>query len=101
MKKHKHLYWFMTSMTFLSIILFAISSIYVEKFNTWMPMIITGCLMTIMLTLTIVLYMKYVKFVCPKCNQIFKVSGKAIICSIHTPTKRLLKCPNCNTKLWC
>ena len=101
MNNHKKLYWFMTTMTFISIILFAISPIYAEKLNTWMPMILMGCLMTIMLVLTIIIYIKYVKFICPKCNQDFKASAIAIILGIHTPTRRLLRCPHCNAKSWC
>ena len=91
----------MTTATLLSIFLFAISSVYAEKLNTWMPMIVSGCLMVIMLVLVITIYIKYVKFVCPKCNKIFKPSTSAIIWGIHTPTKRWLRCPHCNTKAWC
>ena len=87
--------------TFINIILFAISSIYVEKFDTFVPMIVTGCLMFVMLVLTISIYIKYIEYICPKCNQIFKPSKGRILVSIHTPTRRLLRCPCCNAKSWC
>ena len=87
--------------SFLTITLFAFSTIYIEKLNTWLPMIVMGCLMVVMLTLTIIIYTKYVKFACPKCKQEFRASARTIIWAIHTPTKRLLKCPHCNAKSWC
>ena len=101
MKKYKKLYIFMMIASFISIILFAISPVYIERFNTWVPMIVIGCVMIIMLMLTIAIYMNYVKFICPKCNQVFKPTKSAIILGIHTTTKRLLKCPYCNAKSWC
>ena len=101
MNKHKKLYIIMASSMILSIILFAISPIFIETHNVWYPMLITGCLMGILLVLTLVIYIKYVKFVCPKCNQTFKPSNSAIIWAMHTPTKRRLKCPHCDAKSWC
>lgn len=101
MNNRKKLYWFMTFMTFVSIILFTISSVYVEKYNTFAPMIVIGCVMAFLLVLTITMYMKYVKFICPKCNKVFKPSNSAIFWGIHTPTKRLLRCPYCDIKSWC
>ena len=101
MNKHKKLYIFMMVLTFISIGLFALSSIAVEFWDTFIPMIVMACLMIILLALTIAIYYRYVKFICPKCNQIFKPSASAITWGIHTPTKRLLRCTHCNTKSWC
>ena len=101
MNNHKKLYWFAWAMAMITIILFVIGSIYVEKYNVYTPMIVSGCLMIVMLVLIIAIYIRYVKFICPKCNQTFKPSAGTIFCGIHTPTKRLLKCPHCNTKAWC
>ena len=101
MNKHKKMYIIMASVAILSIILFAVSAIFVETHNIWYPMLISGCLMIAILVSTLIIYIKYVKFVCPNCNQIFKPTNNAIIWAMHTPTKRHLKCPNCNTKSWC
>lgn len=101
MSKAKKLYIFMIVSTIISIILFTVSAIMGEFWDTYIPTIVTFCVMMILLILTIVIYVRYIKFVCPKCNQVFKPTASAIIWSMHTPTKRLLKCPHCNTKSWC
>ena len=91
----------MLSVLFVTLILFCISCILMERLNNWIPMLITGILFIVVVVVTIVIYMKKVKFICPNCNQIFKPTNNAIFLAIHTPTKRLLKCPHCNTKSWC
>ncbi len=101
MSKFKKLYIFMLIATFISIILFTISTIAVKFWDTYIPMIVVACVMIILLVLTIGIYYRYVKFICPKCNQVFKPSVSAITWGVHTLTKRLLKCPHCNTKSWC
>ena len=87
--------------TFVSIILFAVSAIVYKFKDVQMLVIVTFIIMMILLVISIVIYYRYVKFVCPKCNQMFKPSKSAITCGIHTLTKRYLKCPHCNTKSWC
>ena len=101
MRKHKKLYLFMVIATILMIVAWAGSVIVWEKLNNFVPFIVILPIFIILFICTIVIYIKYVKFVCPKCNQIFKPSANAIIWAIHTPNKRLLKCPHCNTKSWC
>ena len=101
MSKAKKIYIFMIISTIISIILFTVSAIMVEFWDTYIPTIVTFCVMMILLILTIVIYVRYIKFVCPKCNQTFKPKASAIIWAMHTPTKRHLKCPHCNNKSWC
>ena len=87
--------------TILMFIPIIISAIILDKSNVSYPLIITLIIFVPVFIITIVLYTKYVHFICPKCNQKFKPSNSAIIWSIHTPTKRKLKCPHCNAKSWC
>ena len=101
MSKSKKLYILMMIATFVCMALFALSAIAFEFWDTYIPMIVILCLMVILFTLTIVIYYRYVKFTCPKCKQVFKPSASEITWSIHTPTKRLLKCPHCSAKSWC
>ena len=37
---------------------------------------------------------------CEKCKTIHKPSVKAWVCSMHTPGKRLLECPQCGKTSW-
>ena len=101
MNKQKKLYLFMVIATILMIFAFAGSAIVWTEFDNFIPFAVICPIFVILFVCTIIIYMKYVKFICPKCNQTFKPSANAIIWAIHTPTKRLLKCPHCNTKSWC
>lgn len=91
----------MASATILMIVALAVSMIIWTELNNWIPFAVICLVFIVLFVCTIVIYMKYVMFVCPKCNQTFKASANAIIWAIHTPTKRRLRCPHCNTKSWC
>lgn len=101
MSKHKKLYLCMVITTILMIVAFAVTLIIWTELNNWIPFAVICPAFIILFVCTIVFYVKYVKFVCPKCNQTFKASASSIIWAIHTATKRRLKCPHCNTKSWC
>ena len=101
MNKNKKLYLFMVIATILMIIALAGSIIIWNELDNVVPFAIILPVFIILFVCTIVVYMKYVKFICPKCNQTFKASNSAILWAVHTPTKRKLKCPHCNTKSWC
>lgn len=101
MNNHKKLYYVMASATILMIVALAVSMIIWTELNNWIPFAVICLVFIVLFVCTIVIYMKYVMFVCPKCNQTFKASANAIIWAIHTPTKRRLRCPHCNTKSWC
>ena len=101
MNNHKKLYYVMASATILMIVSLVVSMIIWTELNNWIPFAVICLVFIVLFVCTIVIYMKYVMFVCPKCNQTFKASANAIIWAIHTPTKRRLRCPHCNTKSWC
>ena len=101
MNKHKKLYLFMVIATILMIMALAGSVFIWAELNNFIPFTVICPVSIILFICTIVVYIKYVKFVCPRCNQTFKASTNAIIWAMHTPTKRRLKCPHCNTKSWC
>ena len=101
MNKHKKLYYFMLIATILMIVAFAVSLLVWTELNNWIPFAVICPVFIILFVCTIVIYMKYVKFICHKCNQTFKASKSAILWAVHTPTKRYIKCPHCNAKSWC
>ena len=91
----------MTIATILMIVALAGSLLVWTELNNFIPFVIICPIFIILFVCTIVIYMKYVKFVCPKCHQTFNASKSDILWAIHTPTKRRLRCPHCNTKSWC
>ena len=101
MNKNKKIYLSLTIATILMLIALVVGALIWEKLNVWIPFAIIFPITIIVFIFTIIIYMKSVKFICPKCNQKFKPSNSAIIWAIHTPTKRKHKCPHCNTKSWC
>ena len=101
MNKHKKLYLFMVIATILMIVALAGSLLVWTELNNFIPFVIICPIFIVLFVYTIVIYMRYVKFVCTKCHQTFKASKSAILWAIHTPTKRRLRCPHCNTKSWC
>ena len=48
-----------------------------------------------------VIYMVFVKHKCPKCGTVFKGNKVEIFFAPHGATKRFMKCPMCNEKMWC
>ncbi len=101
MSNRKKFYLFMFPTFITATLLFIISCIIMDKLNIWIPMLVTGILFIIVFVVIMVIYIKKVKFICPNCKQMFKPTNNAIIWAMHTPTKRRLKCPHCNTKSWC
>ena len=87
--------------TILMIVAFAVSLIVWTELNIWIPFVVVWPVSVILFVCTIIVYMRYVKFICPKCNQTFKASANAILWAVHTPTRRRLRCPHCNAKSWC
>lgn len=101
MTKAKKVYIIMVILTILSVIALC-GAIIAFSYEHNVLLLVSNILSTLfLLILTMIIYVQYVKFVCPKCNQTFKASANAIIWAMHTPTKRLLKCPHCNAKSWC
>ena len=49
---------------------------------------------------TVVVYIVFVKFRCPKCNTIFKGKWWEVFVAPHSASKRYMKCPLCNEKVW-
>ena len=101
MSKAKKLYITMVILTIISIIALCGSIVAFTYEHNVLLLVLSILSSVIVFVLTMIVYIRFVKFACPKCNQVFKASTNAIIWAIHTPTKRLLKCPHCNTKSWC
>ena len=49
----------------------------------------------------VVVYMVFVKHKCTKCGTVFSGKKWDIFFAPHTPTKRKMRCPMCNERLWC
>ena len=101
MSKIKKVYITMAVLTILSIIALCGSIVAFTYEHNVLLLVLTiiSSLTSFICTMTI--YIRFVKFVCPKCNQTFKPKASAIIWAMHTPTRRHLKCPHCNNKSWC
>ncbi len=63
--------------------------------------LIISIILLIFVIVASVIYIGYVKHMCPKCGMVFKGRKLEMIFAPHTPTKRRMTCPNCNEKLWC
>ena len=97
----KKTYITLSILTILSIIVMGVSIVLADLIGIWWLLIITIPISVILLIFTVVLYIKNVKFECPNCKTVFKTDANSIIWAIHTPSKRFLKCPNCQKKYWC
>ncbi|MBO5955018.1 MAG: hypothetical protein J6Q13_03535 [Clostridia bacterium] len=98
----KKLYIICACLTILSLVGIGISAIIISKFpNHWWTMLVSIILTVVLLVLTCVIYFPNAEFVCTKCHKQFKPSTFSSIMSIHTITRRYLRCPHCNKLSWC
>ena len=93
----KKLYWTLMSLIMVSAVLDIIFSIFALK----IPMLIASIILVVLVLVEVVFYMCVVRFKCQKCNTIFKGRAWEIFFAPHTPTKRYMRCPMCNEKMWC
>lgn len=93
----KKIYWISISLALLCAVLEVVFAI----FNLIVPAVITSILIVIFVLIALVIYGGVVLFKCPKCNTLFKGRFWEVFFTPHTPTKRKLRCPVCNEKLWC
>ena len=93
----KKLYWTLMSLIMVSAVLDIIFSIFSLK----IPTLIASIILVILVLIEVVFYMCMVRFKCQKCNTIFKGRAWEIFFAPHTPTKRYMRCPMCNERLWC
>ena len=93
----KKLYWTLMSLIMVSAVLDIIFSIFSLK----IPMLIASIILVVLVLVEVVFYMCVVRFKCQKCNTIFKGRAWEIFFAPHTPTKRYMRCPMCNEKMWC
>lgn len=85
-------------------LIFLLGTILSACFHELVLTIIFASLLVISLISILIVFcyaIKYCHYTCPKCHQNFKPTKVKIIFALHTPTKRYLKCPNCNKKFWC
>ena len=93
----KKLYWISLILTFICIALEIILACL--KLDT--AALIVSAVMLIFALLAVSIYFCFVKFKCPKCGTVFKGNKVEMFFAAHTPTKRKMRCPVCNEKLWC
>ena len=93
----KKVYYFFVGLMLVSCVVDLLFSIL----DLLIPMFIASAFLIISLIVMIVLYFGFVKFRCTKCNTIFRGNRWEILFAPHTPTKRKMRCPMCNEKIWC
>ncbi len=101
-RKNKINIMFVVSIIFMAI--FILGTVLSASFHEFVLTIIFAILLIISLIIILIVScyaIKYYYYICPKCRQNFKPTKAEIIFSLHTFTKRHLKCPNCNKKVWC
>lgn len=100
--KNKTKYILSAILFIISLILFGTSIILTSyDFKMLWLVIVSTILFITLFILTCMFYFKNTEFICPHCNTQFKPKTLNSVMAIHTPTKRLLTCPNCNKKAWC
>lgn len=93
----KKVYW----SSILIVLFCAILDVVFACFDMVIPALITSIVMIVFALIGLVIYFCFVKFKCQKCNTVFKGNGWEIFFAPHTPTKRYMRCPMCNKKIWC
>ncbi len=102
MKKKKINIMFTVLIIFMTI--FILGTVLSASFHELVLTIIFAILLIISLITILIAFcytIKYCYYTCPKCHQNFKPTNAEIIFALHTFTKRYLKCPHCNKKVWC
>lgn len=88
-----------------SLWLIVILSIVVELicvcFDWTVVSMVVAVILVICAILLCVIYMVFVKHKCPKCGTVFKGNKVEVFFAPHSATKRYMRCPMCNIKLWC
>ncbi|MBR3885652.1 MAG: hypothetical protein IKJ33_04255 [Clostridia bacterium] len=63
--------------------------------------IVVSIVLIILVILMVTIYTCFVKYKCQKCGTVFKGKKVEMFFAPHTPTKRYMRCPVCNQKMWC
>jgi hypothetical protein len=82
-----------TSLFIISFILIAIlGSFFIAPMMGYVPFYL---LIFLLLFLLIYFHSKNTAYICKNCNHEFEISFRQDLTSMHTPGKKLLKCPEC------
>jgi len=93
----KKIYWSLIISMLVCLVLDAIFA----RLEMGVYALVTSIVLFLIIIAMVFIYFKFVKFKCPKCGTVFKGNKVEIFFAAHTPTKRKMKCPVCNEKLWC
>ncbi|MBE6989564.1 MAG: MerR family transcriptional regulator [Ruminococcaceae bacterium] len=100
-KKMKKMRWMMiltgipvTALQWFSIIFWIVRGI-------WWPFALWVLVALVWGTLVSRYYFNHVKYICPKCHEVFKPTLKEAFWANHTPTTRKLTCTACGHKGFC
>ena len=93
----KKLYWICLISGIVCAVLGSIAAVI--ELNVLSTILMLGTL--IFINFTLIIYLGFVKFKCPKCKTIFKARWYEVFFAPHTPTTRKITCPFCRERLWC
>lgn len=71
---------------------------------TWVSILLIALSLLILIVSIVAMIMleiSYGVYECPHCHEQFVPTTKEFVMSMHTITKRHLKCPNCGERHWC
>lgn len=93
----KKIYWSLVVSMLVCLVLDAIFA----RLEMGVYALATSIVLFLIIMAMMIIYFRFVKFKCPKCGTVFKGNKVEIFFAAHTPTKRKMRCPVCNEKLWC
>ena len=93
----KKVYWSCISIALICVVL----DLIFTCLDMVISALITSIVMVVFILIGVVIYFCFVKFKCQKCNTIFKGKSWEIFFALHTPTKRYMRCPICQQRVWC
>ena len=93
----KKIYWSLIISMLVCLVLDAIFA----RLEMTVYALVTSIILLFVIIAMVIIYFRFVKFKCPKCGLLFKSKKTEIFFAAHTPTKRKMRCPVCNEKLWC
>ena len=93
----KKIYWSL----FVSMLVCLVLDAIFARLEMGVYALATSIVLFLIIMAMMIIYFRFVKFKCSKCGTVFKGNKVEIFFAAHTPTKRKMRCPVCNEKLWC